>query len=128
MRRRPWREHLYQYFCNGPNNLSDPHATFNPLSKEDQESVFAVFSNLRSLCLSDRNDIPVDPLFYQFPYQRAHRLSGRHSGLSLGQESRDGSRLQLRCGFSSRTDSLFSLKVFLQIKKLFSSITWKRNF
>lgn len=76
------------------------------------------FFNLRSLCLSDCNDISVNSLFYQFPYQRAHRLSGRHSGLSLGQKSRDGSRLQLRCGFSNRTDSLFSLKVFLQIKKL----------
>jgi hypothetical protein len=118
IRRRPWREHLYQYFCNGLDNLSDSHAAFNPLSKEDQKSVFAVFFNLRSLCLSDCNDISVNSLFYQFPYQRAHRLSGRHSGLSLGQKSRDGSRLQLRCGFSNRTDSLFSLKVFLQIKKL----------
>lgn len=113
MRRRPWREHLYQYLRNGPDNLSDSHAAFNTFSKEDQKSVSAVFFNLCSLCLSDCHDIPVDSLLYKFSYQRSDWLSGRHNGISLGQKSRYGSCLQLCCGFFNRTNSLLFLKAFL---------------
>lgn len=114
MRRRPWREYLYLYLCNGLDNLSDSHAASNTFSKEDQESVFAVFSNLCPLCLSDCHDISVDSLLYKFSYQRSDWLFGRYHCILLGEKSGYGSRLQLRCGFFNRTNPLLFLKEFLQ--------------